>query len=69
MMNNSYWNPDNEDFKISCNGKIYVDKSMLIDYTNSILHTPERFICVSRPIRTPAVLFLQLMHRSAGSVA
>ena len=51
MMNNSYWNPDNEDFKISCNGKIYVDKSMLIDYTNSILHTPERFICVSRPRR------------------
>ncbi|QNM14244.1 AAA family ATPase [Absiella sp. AM09-50] len=50
-MNNSYWNPDNEDFKISCNGKIYVDKSMLIDYTNSILHTPERFICVSRPRR------------------
>ena len=51
MMNNSYWNPDNEDFKISCNGKIYVDKSMLIEYTNSILHTPERFICVSRPRR------------------
>ena len=50
-MNNSYWNPDNEDFKISCNGKIYVDKSMLIEYTNSILHTPERFICVSRPRR------------------
>ena len=46
-----YLNPDNEDFRISCNGKIYVDKSMLIEYTNSILHTPERFICVSRPRR------------------
>ena len=46
-----YLNPDNEDFRISCNGKIYVDKSMLIEYTNSILRTSERFICVSRPRR------------------
>ena len=61
MMNNSYWNPDNEDFKISCNGKIYVDKSMLIDYTNSILHTPERFICVSRPRRFGKTLNLSML--------
>lgn len=46
-----YLNPGNENFKMALNSKIYVDKSELISYTNSVLKTEQRFICVSRPRR------------------
>ena len=46
-----YLNPGNIDFQQSLNSKIYVDKSMLIDYTNSLIYTEQKFICVSRPRR------------------
>lgn len=46
-----YLNPGNERFQINLNGKIYVDKTDLIGYTNSVLCTPQRFVCVSRPRR------------------
>lgn len=46
-----YLNPGNENFRMALNSKIYVDKSGLITYTNSVLKTEQRFICVSRPRR------------------
>lgn len=46
-----YLNPGNRSFQISLNSKIYIDKSNLISYTNSVINTPQRFICVSCPRR------------------
>ena len=46
-----YLNPGNENYKMALNSKIYVDKSALISYTNSVLKTEQRFVCVSRPRR------------------
>jgi hypothetical protein len=46
-----YLNPGNKSFQISLNSKIYVDKSNLIAYTNSVINTEQRFVCVSRPRR------------------
>lgn len=46
-----YLNPGNRSFQISLNSKIYIDKSNLISYTNSVINTSQRFICVSRPRR------------------
>ena len=46
-----YLNPDNENFKISLNGKIYVDKTEMIPFVNSLVNTPQRYLCVSRPRR------------------
>ncbi len=46
-----YLNPGSEKFQIDLNGKIYVDKTGLIGYSNSVLRTPQRFVCVSRPRR------------------
>lgn len=46
-----YLNPDNINFNRALNSKIYVDKSRLIQYTNSIMNTEQQFICVSRPRR------------------
>lgn len=46
-----YLNPGNRSFQISLNSKIYVDKSGLISYTNSVINTSQRYVCVSRPRR------------------
>lgn len=31
------------------NSKAYADKTELLDYTASVLHTSQQYICVSRP--------------------
>ena len=46
-----YMNPSNENFKMALNSQIYVDKTELIAYTNQVLKTEQRYICVSRPRR------------------
>lgn len=47
----SYLNPGNEKFFEACNSEIYVDKTELICYTNSVLRTNNKYLCVSRPRR------------------
>lgn len=44
-------NPDNSAFQTALNARIYVDKSELIKYTNSVLESTDAFICNSRPRR------------------
>ncbi|MCD8205126.1 MAG: AAA family ATPase [Clostridia bacterium] len=51
MTVDKYLNPGNRRFQKSLNTKIYVDKSGLIEYTNGILNTLGRYVCVSRPRR------------------
>ena len=46
-----YLNTGNSLFRRALNSPIYVDKSELIAYTNSILDTENEYICVSRPRR------------------
>lgn len=46
-----YFNPSYEKFEIDLNAEIYVDKSNLIQYTNKVMKTPQRYVCVSRPRR------------------
>lgn len=46
-----YLNPGNELFKGAVSSEIYVDKTMLIDFTNHVLETSQKEICVSRPRR------------------
>ena len=47
----SYLNPGNFSFRGSLRSKIYVDKSKLIEKTNEVLCTEQKYICVSRPRR------------------
>lgn len=47
----SYVNPGNAAFREAVNSMIYVDKSGLISYTNSVLSTMQKNVCVSRPRR------------------
>ena len=44
-------NPDNSAFQVALNSKIYVDKTGLLEYTNSVLNTTDAYICNSRPRR------------------
>ena len=46
-----YVNPGNQSFQEAVDSLIYVDKSELIGYTNSVLKTQRKNICVSRPRR------------------
>jgi hypothetical protein len=46
-----YFNPSNRRFAMSLRGDIYVDKSGIIAYTNKVLDTPQRYVCISRPRR------------------
>ena len=47
----SYLNPGNKGFRESLNSEIYVDKTGLIEKTNAVLDTRQKFLCVSRPRR------------------
>jgi len=44
-------NPSNKGFARSLRSQIYVDKSGLIAYTNKVLDTNQKYVCVSRPRR------------------
>ncbi len=44
-------NPDDSAFRSAYRGRIYVDKTGLMKYTNEVLETPSAFICNSRPRR------------------
>ncbi len=46
-----YLNPDSSRFEEAVNSDIYIDKTGLIAYTNSVLHTMQKYICISRPRR------------------
>ena len=46
-----YLNPDSSKFEEAVNSDIYIDKTGLLIYTNSVLHTMQKYICISRPRR------------------
>ena len=47
----TYFNPDNDRFTEAVQSQIYVDKTELIVYANTVLQTQQKYICVSRPRR------------------
>lgn len=46
-----YLNPGNRLFAEAIGSEIYVDKTELIEHTNKVLGTLQKFICISRPRR------------------
>lgn len=56
-----YLNPGNRGFWQSVRSEIYVDKTELIAYTNKMINTEERFICVSRPRRFGKSMTLRML--------
>ena len=56
-----YLNPGNKGFWESIRSKIYIDKTNLISYTNELINTEEKFICVSRPRRFGKSMTLEML--------
>lgn len=46
-----YFNPGHSNFQKIINSDIYVDKTGLLAYTNSVINTMQGYVCVSRPRR------------------
>ena len=46
-----FLNPGNAGFTAALRSQIYIDKTEMIDFTNSVSGTEQRFVCVSRPRR------------------
>ena len=46
-----YMNPGNEKFGEALKSQIYVDKTGLIEYTNRVMYSNQKYVCVSRPRR------------------
>ena len=47
----TYLNPGKQSFNIAVNSQIFVDKTDMICYLNSVINTQQRFVSVSRPRR------------------
>ena len=46
-----YLNPGKESFQMAVNSEIFVDKTDMIQYLNSVVNTNQRYVSVSRPRR------------------
>ena len=46
-----YLNPGNQRYQMAVNSEIFIDKSGMIQYLNSLINTQQRFLSVSRPRR------------------
>ena len=46
-----YLNPGNAGFRMAMNSEIFVDKTEMIAFTNSVVNTNQRYVSVSRPRR------------------
>ena len=47
----TYLNPGKRSYEMAVNSEIFVDKTEMIQYLNSVLNTQQRFVSVSRPRR------------------
>ena len=59
-------NPDNTDFRDDLAFPIYVDKTGLLKYTNSVVNSPARFLCVSRPRRFGKTMAAKMLSAYYG---
>ena len=47
----TYLNPGKQGYQMVVNSDIFIDKSAMIQYLNSVVNTEQRFVSVSRPRR------------------
>ena len=68
MQVGAYVNRSNRNFKDARESEIYVDKTGLLEYTNSVLGTEQRFICSSRPRRFGKSMTASMLSAYYGRV-
>ena len=47
----TYLNPGKQSYQMAVNSAIFVDKSEMIQYLNTVINTQQRYVSVSRPRR------------------
>lgn len=63
-----YLNPGIDGFEITVNSDIYVDKTEMITYLNSVLKTEKRYVSVSRPRRFGKSIAANMLCAYQGSL-
>ena len=58
----TYFNPNNKLFRKSLQSKIYIDKTGLLEYINSVIDTDDGYICLSRPRRFGKTLNMSMVE-------
>lgn len=61
-----YFNPGNIGFINALRSKIYIDKTGLLEFSNSVLGSEQRYICVSRPRRFGKSMAAQMLAAYYG---
>ena len=61
MKNRLIVNPTTDDFRDAVAAEVFVDKSELIHYTNSVMNTPQKLTCFSRPRRFGKTFAAQML--------
>ncbi len=56
-----YVNPRGKGFQVALRGGLYVDKTELITYTNSVMDSSRRFVCFTRPRRFGKTFAAQML--------
>jgi len=56
-----YLNPGKSRFLEAINSQIYVDKTDLIDFLNSVVNTKQKYLCVSRPRRFGKTMTMDML--------
>mgnify|MGYP000057439556 CR=1 FL=1 len=63
----SYLNPGSRSFEMALASEIFIDKSLLIEKTNRMIGTLQRFVCVSRPRRFGKSMAADMLAAYYGS--
>ena len=61
-----YFNPNLDNFQMSLNSEIFIDKSNLIAKTNAVIRTRQRFVCISRPRRFGKTMAAEMLAAYYG---
>ena len=64
-----YLNPGKQSFQMSVNSEIFVDKSEMLLYLNSLVNTQKRYVSVSRPRRFGKTMAADMMSAYYGKGA
>ena len=67
----TYLNPGKQSYQMAVNSEIFVDKSEMIAYLNTLVNTQQRYVSVSRPRRFGKTMAADMIcayyDREAGS--
>ena len=65
----TYLNPGKQNYEISAKSEIFIDKTEMISYLNTLVNTNQRFVSVSRPRRFGKTMAADMIYAYYGREA